>query len=94
MNPAVSAQVSYLAGITAFKYVHKIWKLISQSQLRQNLLVVNIWARGHKMTPGQTLIELWVISSIQLVDGELPDRVRTGWAVQGIAVTLVGHSKY
>ena len=46
------------------------------------------------MTPGQTLIELWVISSIQLVNGELPDRVRTGWAVQGIAVTLVGHSKY
>ncbi len=46
------------------------------------------------MTPGQTLIELWVISSIQLVDGELPDRVRTGWAVQGIAVALVGHSKY
>ena len=46
------------------------------------------------MTSSQILIKLRVISSVQLVNGELPDRVATGWTVQGITVTLVGHSKY
>ena len=43
------------------------------------------------MTSGQSLIEGWVVPSVQLVDGQLPDGLGAGGAVVGVAVALMGH---
>lgn len=44
-----------------------------------------------EMTTGQSLVEVGIVTAIQLVDDHLPDGVTPGRAVLGIAVAFMGH---
>ena len=45
------------------------------------------------MAASQVLVELGVVPSVQLIDGQLPDGVAPCGAVTSIAVALVRHSE-
>ena len=53
------------------------------------VLVVDVGAGGHQVTPSQVLVKVRIVSSVQLVDGKLPDRMTSAGAVTSVAVTLV-----
>lgn len=43
------------------------------------------------MATGKLLVKCGVVTSVQLIDNHLPDRVGPGGTVLGISVALVGH---
>ena len=45
------------------------------------------------MAAGEPLVEGGVVAAVELVDGQLPDRVRAAGAVVAVAVALVGHPR-
>ena len=45
------------------------------------------------MATGEVLIEIGIVTSVELVDRHLPDRVASAWTVAGVAVALVRHSE-
>ena len=57
------------------------------------VLVVDIGAGGDQVTPSQVLVKVRVVSSVQLVDGKLPDLVASAGAVPSVPVALVRHSE-
>jgi len=70
--------------VTQEVVVKKLFKLI---------LVIDIGARGYKMTTGQILIKVGIITPVELVDGHLPDWMRPTGAVVVVTVALVRHSE-
>ena len=61
-------------------------------KLSELILVVDIRARGNKMTSSQIFIKIRIISSIKLVDRHLPDRMRSTRTVLSISMALVWQS--
>lgn len=52
----------------------------------------NVGAGRDQVTTWQSLVILWIVSSVQLIDDHLPNRVTSGWASLGVAMALVWHS--
>lgn len=52
---------------------------------------LDVGARVHHVTTRKRFVECWVVTSVQFVHHHLPDWMRPGWAVSGVAVALVGH---
>ena len=77
------AEWSPVGGVVTIKVV-----LEETSEL---FLVVDVGAGGHKVATSQVLIKIRVVPPVQLVDGELPDRVGSAGAVASITMTLVWH---
>ena len=65
--------------------------MVQQSHELRGL--VNVGASGDQVTAGEALVERGVLPPVQLVNGQLPDGVRPGRAVAGVAVAFVGHSE-
>ena len=53
--------------------------------------LVQVGTGGDEGAAGQLLVEVDVVASVQLVDGQLPDGVAARGALAGVAVALVGH---
>ena len=54
---------------------------------------VDVGAGGDEVAAGEPLVEGGVVAAVELVDGQLPDRVRAAGAVVAVAVALVGHPR-
>ena len=54
--------------------------------------LVQVRTGGNEGTAGKSLVEVDVVTTIQLVDGQLPDRVAAGRALASVAVSFVWHS--
>ena len=55
--------------------------------------MVDVAAGGHKMTTSEVLVKVRVVTSVELVDRHLPDRVASAWTVPRVAVALVWHPR-
>ena len=45
------------------------------------------------MTTRQFLVKCWIVSSVQFIDGQLPDGMGLGWTLASITMALVRHSE-
>ena len=53
--------------------------------------MVDVAAGGDEVTTSEVLIEVGVVTSVELVDRHLPDGVASAWTVPRVAVALVRH---
>jgi len=69
--------------VTPEVVVKKLFKLVC---------VIDIGARGHKVTSSQIFIKVRVITPVKLIDWHLPDWMGSAGAVVVVPVALVGQS--
>ena len=54
---------------------------------------IDIRTGGDQVATRQSFIESGIITSVQFIDGEFPDRVASGGTIIGIAMAFVRHSE-
>ena len=60
-------------------------------EVQELLLAVNVGTRGDKGATGQGLVKSRIFPSVQLIDGQLPNLVRTRGTILLVTLTLMGH---
>ncbi len=86
--------LKHYANLSPFVFSYLVLPVeVVLEQLSELLPLVDVWARWDEVATGEALVEAGVVPPVQLVDGQLPDRVGPRGAVVGIAVALVGHPR-